>query len=480
LGFGTTLIGEAVDYSIYFYLQRAGQLDQGRFWRTIWLGMTTSIAGFAVLMFSGFPGLAQLGVYSVCGLVAAVVVTRAVLPALLPQQLKLRDMRRLGLTLDNLLDRAARAPWLPLVFAAIAVVVIAAHHDRIWNRNLATLSPIAKADQELDQMLRNDLGAPDLRFMLAFAAPDEEAALQGAEQAGRILRQLTADGTLAGFNSPAFVLPSQAAQLARQRSLPAADEMRQRLAAALAGLPVGSDKLQGFLADIEAARAGKLLSRADLAGASAAVLVDSLLFKRERDYLVLMPLRTLDSTLDVPLDIDRVQAAVEKTGLPHLVVIDILEESTSLFDNYRHEILLLSALGCLAICALLLLALKSAKRMARVAAPLFSAVACVVALMLALGMQLTILHLVGLLLVVAIGSNYALFFESGGSSDTPEARRRMQISLTVATACTIGSFGILALSRIAVLATVGATVSLGALLAFVFAAFLSRRRSAPA
>ncbi|MDR2839178.1 MAG: MMPL family transporter, partial [Azonexus sp.] len=40
LGFGTTLIGEAVDYSIYFYLQRAGQLDQGRFWRTIWLGMT--------------------------------------------------------------------------------------------------------------------------------------------------------------------------------------------------------------------------------------------------------------------------------------------------------------------------------------------------------------------------------------------------------------------------------------------------------
>ena len=37
LGFGTTLIGEAVDYSIYYFLQR-GDGDQTAFWRTIRLG----------------------------------------------------------------------------------------------------------------------------------------------------------------------------------------------------------------------------------------------------------------------------------------------------------------------------------------------------------------------------------------------------------------------------------------------------------
>ncbi|EQD54205.1 membrane protein, partial [mine drainage metagenome] len=45
LGFGTTLIGEAVDYSIYFYLQRAGHRNPDHFWRTLWLGVSTSMAG---------------------------------------------------------------------------------------------------------------------------------------------------------------------------------------------------------------------------------------------------------------------------------------------------------------------------------------------------------------------------------------------------------------------------------------------------
>jgi predicted exporter len=68
LGFGITLIGESVDYSIYFFiqsrqlLQNAG-LDswQRRWWPTVRLGMLTSVCGFASLLPSGFPGLQQLG-----------------------------------------------------------------------------------------------------------------------------------------------------------------------------------------------------------------------------------------------------------------------------------------------------------------------------------------------------------------------------------------------------------------------------------
>ena len=85
LGFGTTLIGEAVDYSIYFLVQSSpatsqATADRGRwivaFWPTIRLGMLTSVVGFCTLLFSGFPGLAQLGLYSVSGIVVAAAVTR--------------------------------------------------------------------------------------------------------------------------------------------------------------------------------------------------------------------------------------------------------------------------------------------------------------------------------------------------------------------------------------------------------------------
>ncbi|WP_343621506.1 MMPL family transporter, partial [Ralstonia sp.] len=71
LGFGTTLIGEAVDYSIYLFVQSArlrgaAPNDSLRawiatYWPTIRLGVLTSVCGFASMLFSGFPGLVQLG-----------------------------------------------------------------------------------------------------------------------------------------------------------------------------------------------------------------------------------------------------------------------------------------------------------------------------------------------------------------------------------------------------------------------------------
>jgi predicted exporter len=81
LGFGTTLIGEAVDYSIYLFIQRAGGGNPSHFWRTIRLGVLTSATGFAALMCSSFPGLSQLGLYSISGLLTAALVTRYVCPA---------------------------------------------------------------------------------------------------------------------------------------------------------------------------------------------------------------------------------------------------------------------------------------------------------------------------------------------------------------------------------------------------------------
>jgi predicted exporter len=112
LGFGITLIGESVDYSIYFFVQsRQTQGDaEASSWRQLWwptirLGMLTSVCGFASLLPSGFPGLKQLGLYSIGGLIAAALVTRYVLPALLPAGFKIHDVRPLGLRVGGLLRR---------------------------------------------------------------------------------------------------------------------------------------------------------------------------------------------------------------------------------------------------------------------------------------------------------------------------------------------------------------------------------------
>ncbi len=475
LGFGTTMIGEAVDYAIYLFVQRPATPQQARlFWRTLWLGLLTSVAGFLALLGSGFPGLAQLGLYSTVGLVAAVLVTRYVLPRLMPRHLPAPDLPRTGELLLRLMRQAPRLRWLLLALMLGMLVVVGLHADRIWNRSISALNPVSQADQQLHEELRRDLGASDLRYLAVLTAADPEQALQQAERAGSVLQGLSRAGMLAGFSSPSQVLPSLASQQARQAALPEPAQLRQRLNAALTGLPLRPERLQGFLADVENSRTRPLLTRRDLDGTASALLYDSLLILRERDVLVLMPLRPhIVDEAEQDIDIERIDAALKADGISNITVIDLLAETSALFDSYLHEALLFSGLGCLAILALLLLTLRSITRALRVALPLACAVVCVTGTLLLGGTSLTILHLVGLLLVVAIGSNYALFFDNANTGSSAPEQRQTSISLVTANLTIVGSFGMLALSSVPVLAILGITVGLGTVLALLFSAILA-------
>lgn len=473
LGFGTTMIGEAVDYAIYLFVQRPGPSAQRAFWRTLWLGLLTSVAGFLALLGSGFPGLVQLGLYSTAGLLAAVLVTRYVLPPLMPAQLPAIDLPRTGALLQRAVQLAPRLRGLLLLFVATMLAVVALHAERIWNRSISALNPVPRAAQQLDEELRRDLGASELRYLAVLTARDPEQGLQQSERASRVLQALSREGLLAGYSAPSQVLPSRASQQARQAALPEAAELQRRLAAALAGQPLKPERLKGFVADAERNRTRPLLTRADLDGTAAALLYDTLLVQRERDVLVLLPLRPVLREGEAKLDLDRIDAALHAEGLAQATVIDLLAETNALFDSYLHEALVYSGLGCLAILALLLFMLRSLVRALRVAMPLVCAVLGVTGALLLAGTALTILHLVGLLLVVAIGSNYALFFDSSKAAASPLEQRQTLISLVTANLTIVGSFGMLALSSVPVLTILGVTVGLGTMLALLFSAVLA-------
>ncbi|MFZ0788834.1 MAG: MMPL family transporter, partial [Chromatiaceae bacterium] len=184
IGFGATLIGEAVDYAIYLFVQGGGPADGDAaspaipFWPTIRLGLLTSVCGFGVMLFSDFPGLAQLGLYSTAGLIAAVLVTRLVLPVLLPAGVERRDFSALGGRLAVVTRSLARLHWLIPVLCLAAILVVWQHRDRLWNDSLLALSPISPAAQALDSRLRGEMGAPDTSYLIVVDAPDREGALR--------------------------------------------------------------------------------------------------------------------------------------------------------------------------------------------------------------------------------------------------------------------------------------------------------------
>ena len=485
LGFGITLIGESVDYSIYFFVQShrlrqdatAAQSWQRAWWPTIRLGMLTSVCGFASLLPSGFPGLAQLGLYSISGLVAAALVTRFVLPALLPSGFAIQDVAPLGSRVAGLLRPARRlnrmiVAALAVLLAAAALVVLIRHQSTMWNRELAALSPISMADQDFDAKLRGDLGAADVRELVIVSGPTLESALELAERAAQPLAALVDAKVIGGFDSPANYLPSMATQKARRDSLPDAGQLHESLRQATAGLELSDAVLQPFLIDVEKARQGALLGARDLQGTSLGTGFDALILHQKDRWNAILPLHAAAGSQAV--DTVRVSSALQVAGLSEARALDLKQESDGLYASYLSEAIHMSLAGVLAIIVLLSIALRSPWRVARVMAPLLLAVLTVAAGLVLSGVQLTILHLVGMLLIVAVGSNYALFFDRQASVHESGSEPLTLASLVIANASTVIGFGLLLFSHIPVLAALGATVAPGAFLALLFAAVLAR------
>jgi predicted exporter len=477
LGFGITLIGEAVDYSVYFFIQSAGGATERwerRLWPTMRLGMLTSVCGFASLLPSGFPGLAQLGAYSVAGLAAAAAVTRFVLPALLPQGFAVRDLEPAGARIARAMHAVrgpgAAVPWLLalcLAVGSIGVLVLA--RDTLWNRELSSLSPIPPALLRRDAALRTDLGAPDSLDLVVVPGATLDAALSGAEAAARALEPLIAQKVIGGFDNPAAFLPSIATQTARRASLPDPETLARNLDRAARDLPLDAGRLGPFKSDVETARLGPLMSAADLDGTSMAAGLEALTMHPAGGWSALLPLHAADASRP-RIDIERVRAALAAAH-SGAQALDLKQESDALYSDYLREAMRLSLAGFAAVVVLLLIALRSPARTLRVLAPLVLAVLVVAAALVLFGVRLTILHLVGMLLIVAIGSNYALFFDTqrrGGEDSGP-----ILASLCIANACTAIGFGVLCFSGVPVLEALGTTVAPGALLALAFAGLLA-------
>ncbi|MFD1578138.1 MMPL family transporter [Ramlibacter ginsenosidimutans] len=473
LGFGTTLIGEAVDYGIYYLVQahalgRAGWLRAQ--WPTVRLGLATSVAGFAALVVSGWEGLAQLGIFAVSGLLAAGLTTRYLLPVLAPEGAAGAGLRA-RLARATAACAAALPRWrVPLLALSIAAVLALVWLPSPWRGSLSSLSPVPQAALDLDASLRADLGAPDAGVIVAAEARDEAGALAAAERIGQRLDALVRAGQLASYQSPARILPSPATQLARRAALPDGSVLQQRLAEATLDGPLPAGKLLPFVGDVQAQRDVPVLHRADFEGTPLAAALDALLLpgRPGTPWTAVLMLQPAAGGM-LPVATLRQSLA----GLPTARVLQVQPELDGIYAGYLRQARWQAAAGALAVVLLLAWHLRSARRLARVLLPLAASVVLVLAGLSLSGAALGVLHLVGLLLVVAIGSNYALFFDHLALRG--EADADTLASLLMANLTTVVSFGLLATARVPALADVGMTVAPGALLSLLLAAAFSGR-----
>jgi predicted exporter len=459
IAFGVTLIGEAVDYAIYTFVQRDAQGRHApKFWRQLALATLTSLIGFAAMYFSGFQGLQQLGLFSIAGLLVAAACARWLLPPLLP--LGNRDIRWDRFTwLPHWAARLRLARWPVLVLTVAAPAWLWLQQNGLWQDSLDSLSSSSAEETRRDQALRDAIGVPDLRTLVAVHGATLEQALQRTEALGVMLDGLVSGGQLKSYDSPAVLLPSEQTQQRRLQALPEQSALREAMHEALQG---GRLKPQGFDAFLDAVaktrRDGPVTIdyyRGTLIGR----WLDAQIVRSPDGIHILLLARPANSGQSVA---QILRDPIKKNSLQGVSLIDLQHDVEVLVADYRRQAMNAALAGGALIVLLLVLQLRRAPAVLSMLATLCSTVVLTAAAIVLLKGQLTVFNLVALLLVAGVASNYTLFFST--LSQDPQERQRASLSVLLAAASTFIGFAMLATSSTPVLAMIGLTVAIGAVL----------------
>jgi predicted exporter len=467
VAFGFTLIGVVQDYPIHLFShQRAGVspwANARAIWPTLATGVASTCIAYLTFLFSGVDGLQQLAVFTIAAFGMAALTTRFLLPALIDPEPRDPAASPRMAALWRLAEKVPRPPmWLLAVLALAALATLRFAPGPFWQNDLSKLTPVQPEAMAEDARLRTELGAPDVRYLLAVRGKDAEDVLRRLEALHPRLDALVADGTLAGYDSAAKVLPSAEVQRARQAKLPAADALNASLDAAVAATPFRSDAFEDFLADVETARTTKPLAPRDLAGTPLATRIGALLLEQPDHATALVSMTGLS-------DPAKVSAALAAPGVE---LMDLKTASESLVVAYRERVLFALGIAALLLAATVWFALRTPRRVVRVLLPMALTTLLIVAVLRALGVELTLFHLVALILAAGLGLDYALFFEHAG--DDYDDQLRTLHALIVCSLMTFLVFFLLGLSSIPVLRAIGVTVTLGVVCNFVLALLISR------
>jgi len=467
VAFGFTLIGVAQDYPIHLFShQRAGlspRQSARELWPTLATGVASTCIAYVTFLVSGVDGLKQLAVFTITGLATAALTTRFLLPSLIdPRPHDAADSSRL----ERLWDAISRLPRPRLSLALLALVALAVvlfAPGAFWQNDLSKLTPVPADAMARDARLRSELGAPDVRYVIAVGGRDADAALQASEALRPQLDALVGRHAIVGYDLAARYLPSIATQRARQARLPDAATLQSALSEAVAQSPFRADVFADFARDVETARRAAPLTPRDLGGTPLAASVSGLLLQRTGHAIALVSLTGL-----------RDPAAVARIAAAHgAQLLDLKQASESLVVEYRQRVLFALAAAALLLVLTVWLALRVPRRVLRVLAPMALTTLLILAVLRGCGVELTLFHLVALILAAGLGLDYALFFEHAGD-DRAEQLRTLH-AVIVCSLTTLLVFALLALSSIPVLRAIGSTVAIGVFGNFVLALLITRQ-----
>lgn len=469
LAFGGTLMGVCVDYPIHYLNSHTLNPEDGpraslsRVWPAIALGGLTTIAGFAGLAWSNVPGLREIGVFAATGVFASLVIVRFVVPSLVSKRSATPAQLRFSSALGRLLGASLLRKRLLSIVLLLACGVAAAGLSRISLEEdvfRLSISPdpawLEEDERVRARVMRTDPGS----FVISFG-PDEEAALQANDAAFNRLQEAQQAGELEGFRSLHDFLFSADLQRRNLQALRSQPDLPERLTDTFVEAGFRAEPFEAFAQDVRG-EAPKPLTFDDLLRSPLAELVAPFRIAHSDRVVFLTPLRGVA---------DEPALRARLAGLEGSQVLDQRSFVRDIYSTYRSRAAAVLGLGFAAIVGLVYLRYRRVRAVIVTVLPATLAGALTLSLLSLAGIAISLLHLLGLVLVLSVGVDYAIFLLDGRANAREEGAT--MLSLVVACATTCLAFGLLGFSSFPALRDLGLATAIGTLLSLVLAPFVA-------
>jgi len=460
IAFGVTLLGVCLDYPVHLFSHHTKNITPHKtilsIWPTLRLGVITTALAYLAMLGTGFSGLSQLSIFAISGLLVSLLVTRWIVPSWLP--LNVNKQKHVYLTyLSQLNFKSNKKILTGISIFIFCTIVLVNNHSTILSKNISDLSPIPEKLKILDKDLRNSIGAPDVNHVFLLKDKNAELLLQRTEELKIKLTPLKEKNLVRNIYSVVDFVPSQKKQLIYQQQLPNINTLENNLQRALTPMPFKEGFFSPFINAIEQSKTLSPLDVQEILNTPLGRHIQQDLFFKNNEWVSIIRLTGVQSE-------DKLTQWLSLKSNIQPYYLNLRKATSSLMSDYQETALFRLLVGSLVI-GLILFFVRTKLRAATILLPIILAVLISISIQVMLGTQLTLFHILALLLIVGIGLDYSLFFDRSWAS-AEDYQHRLH-GIFVSASSTLITFGILGFSTVPVLSALGQTVTLGVLGCFV-------------
>ena len=484
LVFGTSIIGVSIDYAVHFFVNwKAGVRNvRSSIIKGLLLGFLTTELSYIALTFAEFSLLRQMAVFSIVGLLSAFLTITLLFHAVFENAMASGEGIVAKSVPANLptqfpkvfLNAYAKFPkWgIRLMFALFILALLPGLillHIHTDIGNFYTMNEEIKASEALTSKL-NNLGVAPTYFIVE--GNDGIEVLENEEQLTERLANAEKEGLVKSYLAVSNIIPSERNQ---QKTY---SDFRKIIYGNTGILKVILEKPGSYLTS----NARDYLTEVGVENDSAIIASfnpnawlntwDSL----PQSLNSLLQMLWLDRVGDkyyravLPLHVsDKFDAQKIAEGLPNVYVVNKVKNINHTLTKISHVSLKLVGVAYAVVFLILVIVYKFKDAVRIIRAPVLASLFAA-SIFGYIGIDFNFFAIVGVILTLGIGIDYALFFKEGGRSNLTTA-----LAIMLSAATTLISFGGLVCSAFVPVHTFGLAVLLGISCCFLISPFSAKR-----